>query len=80
MTRVISCRVIEPTSHGDGDAETALVPPGAGEQYLASSILPTVDRYVGLPGNRRGYGRGFGVGSYNTTGDIPAGLILDTLA
>ncbi len=80
MTRVISCRVIDPTSRGDGGAETAPVPPAAGEQYLISSTLPTVDRYVGLPGSRSGYGRGFGVGSYNTTGDIPAGLILDTVA
>ncbi len=80
MTRFISCRVIEPTSHGDGDAEMAPVPPATGEQYLISSILPTVDRYVRLPGSRHGYGRGFGVGSYNTTGDIPAGLILDTVA
>ncbi len=80
MTRVISCRVIEPTSHGDGDAETAPAPPAAGEQYLISSILPRVDGYVGLPSRRRGYGRGFGVGPYNTTGDIAAGLILDTLA
>ncbi len=80
MTRVISCRVIDPTSHGDGYAETALVPRAAGKQYLISSILPTVGHYVRLPGCRRGYGRDFGVGSYNTTGDIPAGLILDTVA
>ncbi len=78
MIRVISCRVIEPTVHGDGDAEAAPAPP-AGEQYLISSILPTVDPSVGLPG-RCGYGRGFGVGSYNTPGDVPAGLILNTLA
>ena len=65
MIRVISCRVIDPTSHGDGDDETAPVPPPAGEQYLISSVLPAV---------------GNSVGSYNTTEDIPAGLILDTLA
>ncbi len=78
MIRVISCRVIEPTLHGDGDAETVPAPP-AGEQYLISSILPTVEPSAGLPG-RCGYGGGFGVGSYNTTGDVPAGLIFDTLA
>ena len=64
MTRVISCRVIEPTSHGDGDAEMT-APPAAGEQYLISSIMRTVGRSLG---------------SYNITEDIRAGLIFDTLA
>jgi len=78
MTRVISCRVIDPTLYGDGDAETAAAPP-AGEQYLISSILPAVDHSVRLPG-RCGCGGGFGVGPYNAAGGVPAGLILDTLA
>lgn len=80
MTRVISCRVIEPTSHGDGDVQTALAPTVAGERYLRRSVLPTVDHYAGLPDRWRGCGSGFGAESYNTGGDIPTGLLFDVLA
>ncbi len=80
MTRVISCRVIDPTSPGGGDIQTALVPTGAGERYLRRRILPTVDHYGGLPCRWRGCGSGFGAGSYDAAGDIPAGLLFDVLA
>jgi hypothetical protein len=80
MTRVISCRVIDPTSHGDGDVQTALAPPAAGERFLRRRILPTVDHYGRLPCRWRGCGSGFGPGSYNAAGDIPTGLLFDVLA
>ncbi len=80
MTRVVSCRVIDPASPGDGDVQTALAPRAAGERYLRRPVLPTVDRYGRLPCRWRGCAGDFGAGSYNTAGDIPTGLLFDVLA
>ncbi|MCD6395881.1 MAG: hypothetical protein J7M40_20545 [Planctomycetes bacterium] len=73
MTRVVSCRVIDPASHRDGDVQTALA---TGERFRRRPLPPT----DGLPGRLRGCGSGFGAGYCNTAGDIPTGLLFDVLA
>ncbi len=80
MTRVISCRVIDPTSPGDGNAETALAPPAGSERYLRRPVLPAVEHYGRLPCRWLGCGSGFWAGANNTAGDIPTGLLFDVLA
>ena len=80
MTRVVSCRVIDPASPGDGNVQTALAPPAAGERFLRQRVPPTVNHYCRLPDRWRGCGNGFGPESYTAAGDIPTGLLFDVLA
>ena len=80
MTRVISCRVIDPASRGDGDVQTALAPLAGDERFFRRRILPTVDYYSRLPDRWRGCVSDFGPESYNAAVDIPAGLLVDVLA